>query len=266
MKKILSATLIAGLFSGAAFAQTTVSSANIVGYVTSDRPAGFRIQGTSWKSETLQNFFGLNYKASKIPTLAQRIHTYTPGAGYQSYFCWADSIAALNGGTEWRLMSAPNDSLADVLLENATAVFMQTPANGIGQTLISGEVNLELSVTNSVVPGYQLLAYPFSADVKISELNLLQVGTPASVFGGGSVVIPTTADVLYLYVAEVGYVGYFVYKDPATQNRSWRLFTSPTSELAEENIPVLSQGEGFFYLSRGSENKTWVEARPYTVQ
>jgi hypothetical protein len=86
MKKILSATLIAGLFSGAAFAQTTVSSANIVGYIKTETKNGLQLMASPFGAASI-NDLGLTNGVGGISLgSADNIHVYIPGEGYKNYF------------------------------------------------------------------------------------------------------------------------------------------------------------------------------------
>ncbi|MFH0908606.1 MAG: hypothetical protein V1929_07580 [bacterium] len=110
---------------------------------------------------------------------------------------------------------------------------------------IIGEVLTEPAITNAVVTGLQLLAYPYPTPYGISDLSLSNSATRGEA--------PDSADTLYLWDrARQSFETYYFYTDGS-------LIEYATGNPATN---MLAPGEAFWYRHRGS-GFGWVETKPY---
>jgi hypothetical protein len=98
-------------------------------------------------------------------------------------------------------------------------------------------VPLDDSVTNNLVPGLQLISYPYPVQVSISQMELN----------------PTVGDKIYKYVPGSGYGG-----NIATFQS---VFIGGTAWNVDLTFDV---GEGFWYESASAGTVQWVVNRPFT--
>ncbi len=252
MKKILSATLIAGLFSGAAFAQTTVSSANIVGYVKRDIPPGqYTLLGVNFGNETqtLIDVFGTNQLRSSADfATADRVMLFDKiSAVYKRYALKSPQnlYYPCNTVMEWYTGAATNPAIPA-----GTGMWI-IPASGASTTntiYMSGDVVTAPTSVVSIVEGYQLVSYPFSSDMTLGSISTSNLTKSADF---------ATADRIIVWENNT-YKRFGLKNDgkwyPCNTVMEW--YTAP----AETNR-VLSLGEGFWLISQGT--KSYVVPSPY---
>jgi hypothetical protein len=102
--------------------------------------------------------------------------------------------------------------------------------------IISGEVDLSDAVTNSIVPGLQLISYPYPVQRNLSQLNIT----------------PSLGDIVYKYV-NGSYSG-----NSATYENVFMVGDQWSQDLS------LGVGEGFWYQSVSATTNAWIETRPFT--
>lgn len=119
---------------------------------------------------------------------------------------------------------------------------------GADQSLIvSGEVLTQDAITNAVVPGLQLLAYPYPAAKSAAALTLAAHAVKGETL--------ESADVIYLW------------RDAIQQFQTLFFYTDGTLVDFATGDPatnVLKEGEAFWYKHLGS-GFSWVEAKPYAL-
>jgi len=172
MKKTL-IVAAAALISASAFAQTTVSSANIVGYVKVATTNGFQIVSTQFDStnNTPAGLFG-----DTLP-LGSAIYKYDPVSGYIGNISTYETLLFV--GDAWS---------ADLDLSDGS-FWVETAA--VNTNIFSGEVNMAASVTNNLVPGFTLTSYPYPVSVSIEDLDIT----------------PALGDAIYKFDPATGYIG-----------------------------------------------------------
>ena len=120
---------------------------------------------------------------------------------------------------------------------NATLVF-------VGDVVDMG------AITNVIIPGLQLMGYPFSSQWRISDLDLTN-GVAGNTLG--------EADNIIVYDSTLGYTTYWLYSNSTPSlHRRWRSVTG----WATNWFPP---SKGFWYKSRNAGNLTWTQARPYSL-
>lgn len=217
MKKIIATTALVA--AAAAVTAQTVTSANIVGYNKLDNSALELTSAQFYVGEanSIDDVFG-----DQLP-VGSKVYKYTPGSGYGGNISTFSSVFL--GGTAWSV---------DLELVPGEAFWVETPS--AAPSITAGEVPMESSVTNNIVPGLQLMSYPYPVEVSISDMNLT----------------PTVGDKIYKYDPVNGYGG------------NISTFSSVFLGGTAWNVDlVFGVGEGFWYESAAAGTVEWVEARPF---
>jgi len=218
MKKTL-IVAAAALISASAFAQTTVSSANIVGYVKVATTNGLQIVSAQFDStnNTPTGLFG-----DTLP-LGSTIYKYDPVTGY--------------GGniSEYQTIFLSGDAWSAELDLSDGAFWVETTT--VNTNIIAGDVNMANSVTNNIMPGLNLMEYPYPVSVSINDLDIT----------------PALGDTIYKYDPETGYGGQIAeYQTIFLAGDAW------------STVLTFEVGEGFWYENAAATTNVWVEARPFT--
>lgn len=154
MKKILTLAVATGLISAAALAQTTVSSANVVGYSKITIPSNdYVLVSTSFIStnNTIEGLF------SELPTGSEILFWNSESQGYVG-------ISKTRGG--W------GENGTNVV-ERGSGIFVKLPAGAESvEITIAGDVPNDSSVSMYTLEGYTLLSYPYSMDIPFGDTAL----------------------------------------------------------------------------------------------
>lgn len=211
MKKIIATA--AFVAAAAAVTAQTVTSANIVGYNKATTEAGFLIKANQFSTtnQTPEGVFG-----SSLP-VGSKIYTFD-GSAY--------SISTYTAG----FFGAPDYWNNALDLGQGVGFWVETA--GVEEPIVSGEVYMDDSVTNSIAVGFQLISYPYPVERTVKTLGFTpEIGDKVYKFSGGSYQIST-------YTA-----GFFGAPD------DWN------------NDFILEVGEGFWYEAVAATN--WVVNRPF---
>jgi hypothetical protein len=198
----------------------TVTSQNIVGY-SKEANDSLQINAAQFwvgAGNTTTEVYG-----DQLP-VGSKVYVYVPGSGYGGNIATYQSVFI--GGTAWNLEQD---------LSPGVGHWVETP--GAAPSITAGEVPLDDSVTNNLVPGLQLISYPYPVQVSISQMELN----------------PTVGDKIYKYVPGSGYGG-----NIATFQS---VFIGGTAWNVDLTFDV---GEGFWYESASAGTVQWVVNRPFT--
>ncbi len=213
MKKIImTAALVA---CAAVVVAQTVTSVNIVGYNKVELNAGLQINSVQFDIGTNVNPVTLYGDALPVGAVIYTYDGVYASATYSEFFgssFWSDSTLNLEEGSHW--LSMPE---------------------GVSTNIIAGEVLLAETVTNSIVPGLQLIAWPYPTAVRVVDL-----GYDA-----------TVGDVVWTYENGVGYAS-------STYSEFFGSFF-----WSDENLTV-PIGSGFWYNSLSVTTNEWIVVRPFT--
>ena len=254
-KSFTSGMFVAVVCSGVAlssFAQE-VYSPNVVGFqkvtVVSSNLGGLFLGSTPFNQEQpyIDRVVGTNGVAAAGSGSADNVIIYNKSNQlYTTY--WLYSNAAPSFNRRWR---SGTGFATNVYLTPGMGYWYLSRASSNTTLILAGEAVDQLVVTNTIVPGLQILSYPFSANVRISDLTLTN-GVAA--VGSGS------ADNIILYEpTNALFTTYWLYSNAAPSfNRRWRSGTGFATNV------FIKSGEGFWYQSRTSTNLLWIETRPYT--
>ena len=276
MKKSL-VIAAAAMIGASAFAQT-VTSANVVGYIKADAPAAgaynlialtqFTDGSASLDIQDLiGNIADLNSDVrGSSADAADKLYIYN-GSGYDQYAVFEDG----NDGPYWASVNEPGWDAGQVMFGNtrvnaatvsvarATACWLQTGTGGTPTSPISsGEVFDDSSYDVSLSSGYNLLSFPFSSSVNLTNLTV----TGAATDGQGSSY--ADADQIFVYNGS-GYDQYALYEE-GTEGPYWAsinedgwdpgqvMFGNTTVNEANATIEM---GTGFWYYSATAKTITF---------
>lgn len=251
MKKVVALSLLIGVTIGAAvaWAQTTVYSANVVGFVSVVVPkaggmvlAGYNFKPAGGDSATLKEIFGTNQLVkAAIPTLATRIFVWnTATASYTTYYQKASGEFYTSLGV----------LTTNSVIRAGEGFWIQSNSastNDLTLT-ISGEVLMSNQVSRATPAGMMMIGNPFSADLDLNSTNFNWIAD-----GAKEATLPTLADTVYIWT-DTGYKNFFL----KSSDHKWHETVSPYALATNAVIPV---GKGAWYKAKGSFTNTLV--RPY---
>ena len=261
-KRFTSGMLVALVCSGVALSSLAqeVYSPNVVGFqkvtAVSTNQGGLIMGSAPFNRDVpnIDNVVGTNGFAGTSETTADNLYMYNPtggvnGAGaYEVYYLRSSANPAIN--RHW-ITSA--GLATNVYILPGDGYFYRNRATSNTTIILAGEVVNDVTITNIIVPGLQMLSYPFNTAIRMTDMSLTNGKTAGS--GGESI-----ADNIVLY--EPTNRLYTVYWLNASANpandRKWR-----TSSGLATNV-FIQQGQSFWYRNRLGTNFRWVEARPYT--
>ena len=243
MRKTVALSLLAGVSLGAAavWAQTSVYSANVVGFVTVDIPRGGMVM--------LRNDF-VNQSGSSNVTPSTLFGTNLPVN--TAVYKWTTSgVPGYQISTYKRIVGPPptfkattNWTPDTITLERGGGFWLQIPTNAPNASYsisISGEVPTDSQATVPVAEGLNMLAYMFPTEILWTNTTLAakaKAGDAVYLWGGASYSVNTLQ-------AKTGPPPTFL------KTTNWSI---PTMK-----IPV---GRSVWYMS--ARTNTWTEARPYS--
>jgi hypothetical protein len=114
--------------------------------------------------------------------------------------------------------------------------------------VLAGDVVDRPVITNVIVPNLQLISYPFSKPIRMTDMTLTN---------GMIGITSADADNIIIYKNQA-YATYWL-SSQAPNERRW---VGAGNNLAT-NV-FIQPGEGFWYRSRSASTNLWVEVRPYT--
>ena len=254
MKKISIVLTILLALSVTAHAQT-VGSANIMGY----SKVGLR-PGGKWEmvtcnfvaeSNTLQDIFGTDQLAqSGSISECDKIVIYDATAlEYETYAQWTDgNFYNADSQLEFNNSSVVNPQIP---LGSAAWIITSSTSTDTNTVLISGDVVSASIQSIETTNGFQMLSYPFSADIAINDTDFATDGAAQS----GSF---SSCDKISVWEGS-GYQTYGLYIDgkwyKANDAIEWN-----TAPLATNTIRI---SQGFWYNGQGAF--AWTESNPYST-
>ncbi|AKJ64421.1 hypothetical protein [Kiritimatiella glycovorans] len=255
-KRMLSATSLALiLVAGISSAQDVVVSENIVGFVRENTEPGVQIVGVPFVNgtNTLAEIVGTNGVAGNDISNADVVYAYTPEATSYKEFWLADDSYGAEFQRKW--IDHDQSIVATNEFTSEAALWYKSRAATSNELVFVGEVVADGAVTNTIVPGVQLVSYPFSCDQSLNEMSL------TNGLAGEDI---STADTIYLYVpGEGGYKSFWLADDSYGAEFQLKWIDRDKAEVATN---VVGMGQGFWYRSRGASAFDWVEERPYDLQ
>ncbi len=250
-------------------AQTsTVYSVNVVGFQKVvvppyDESGGMQLLGVPFDAQpgTLDDIIGTHGHAGDNSAVADNVILYNPDAPdaekYQIFYL--RNNPQMNDTPMWRTVTPPQTWATNVFLQpNDGFWYVNRSAVSLTNVFI-GDVVADEEIAINIVPGLQLISYPFSAPVQLHELGLTN---------GLSSDSSATADIITFYDATkplgLQYTQYYLRPDPQNQNiPKWRYAGVPQHWAT--NV-VIQPHQGFWYQSRAESSFMWTVSRPYSLK
>jgi len=253
MKRVWMAVSVLGLVATMGLAASNeVTSVNIVGYNTAVKPVGgqFNLIGVQFDAfdPTLLGVLGTNQLAAgALPQLADRVYVYytsLPGSGAPGY----KQYAMRTGANGFRDTLNWNGTNVNPEVPAGTAMWVQSKPGAVSNMLtIAGEAVDVGTQAVDIVKGFQLLAYPFSCERDLNDMNLKNQGTKGA--------LPQLADRVFVWNGS-GYGQYALHT--TGQFRSTSAWGTPAGPIT---VPL---GTGFWYDAKNAfAAPGWTEANPY---
>ena len=247
---IVATTLLLASWASAQTAE--VFSLNVVGFqkVTvspSNTGAGLFLESTPFEQDlsNIDGVVGTNGTAGITAAQGDNVilfDKYTQG--YITYWLFSHVNPALN--RHWRSGSG---LATNVYLYPGMGYWHKNQSGSNLNIVLVGDVVADGTVTNAIVPGLQLISYPFSTSIRMTDMTLTN-GTPGTT--------AAQADNIMLYENQ-SFVTYWLFSHAnPTLHRKWRSGSGLATNV------FIQPGRGFWYRSRSAETNFWIEARPYT--
>jgi hypothetical protein len=251
-KLILGALVAMVLVPGLALGQTAYS-VNVVGFQKVElQDQDFAMGGMPFipGDPDIQEVIGPQLTAKAGAAAADNIWLWDlSGQTYQQLFL---KKSAGGIGTDlW--VTAVGEAIATNEIYDGSAFFLDENRSLTQTVVVVGDVVEDGVITNVIVPGFNMVAYPFSADAAINDLTFDNGRAKAGA---------AAADNIWLWdVPAQTYLQFFLKKNAGgTGTDQW---VNAVGETFATN--VITTGNGFFYESKNTQNVEWVQARPYTL-
>ena len=233
------------------FQQVTVVSSNLDGLLLGSTP--FYQDAAHQVEASLDHVLGTRGGAGETADMADNIFLYDPTnvlshfTTYWLYFYPGDDEF------NWKWISTGGLATNVFVQPGQGFWYLNRSASNLNITL-AGNVVDDPVVTNDIVPGIQLLSYPFSKPILMTDMTLTNgvAGETADV--ADNILLYDSTNVLSHFTT------YWLYFYPGDDEFNWKWIS--TGGLAT-NV-FIQPGQGFWYISRSSTTSQWIEARPYT--
>lgn len=232
-----------------AFAQQGTTM-GVVGVTRVSRPAtGLSLIGNNFgdASSTLNEIAPIDqFGGSFLIGNADKIYMWNSAVtNYEVYALYESGETK-----EWRSGSDFYGSGVNPVVPVGSAFWLESAGAGSGTNLyISGNVVAGEVVTNQVVSGLQLLAYPFSCDIDLNDSSLKNGATGSFLIGN--------ADKIYAWdISVTNYAVYALYQSGET--KEWRDSDSFYSSAGAISVDL---GHGFWYEAQNGFS--WIETNAY---
>lgn len=226
-----------------AFAQDTIYSLNVLGFQKHEIPNGsFAMVANPFDREgnELNTVLDGQMTGSGFVGIADKVFIWDPvTSSYITVF--------KNGDGDW-VYATNRTQLADIPLNPGLGFWLEnSQAEGSTQTLVT--VGNVISATNqsiSVLPGFQILSYSYSAEVGLNQCGLTN-GFGAPFFG--------TADKIYAFDTQSQTYDTYFLKD----DKKWY----SAQDMLNPAVVNLHPGQAFWYEHKGTGYE-WIETKPYS--
>lgn len=246
MKKVWLVALIGLVGTSLAIGQTSVNSANAVGYVKVDIPpsgsfalVAFNFEGMAGGSVTFSELFGTSsLRQSSRSTGADRVVLFGDDQIYHTYYQSTDGLFYEVGfpGVAVNPLLAPGQGFWLIAKNGETASYT---------IFLKGQVVSSNQVTRIIKPGYNLLGYAFAADFDMATVDW------SAVTGATGSNRSSAADKVSVWNPVAGYATYYLDGD-----FDWHL--AGGDKVTELVVPV---GSSVWYQAK--KEITLDLARPY---
>ncbi len=263
MKKLITAAMALALVAGMASAQ--VDSENVVGYSTLTIHPGYNMIAVNWDvvgapatGIGVQDLFDTSALTGGLGASVGdniSIHNAETG-GFATLYLYDGGDSGYNDNDGlWIEGVDPSTRV----LNNGAAFWFYSRASVATNVTVAGQVPVDASLTRTVLPGYNMFASGFTADMVLNGTYDWAAagatgGLGASVGDNISIHDGETGGFTTLYLYDGGESGY------NDNDGLWIEGTEPTAR-------TIAVGQGFWYFSRGTNPAgwSWAEVKPYTL-
>ena len=242
MKKSIAVALTSLLAASLSYAASNeVFSVNVVGFQRVELPPDLQIIAVPFEvDECLNDILGQTGNSGATPDTSDNVYLYD--GEYTRYFLFDGSIEGIPAG--W--VDAGYNAATNVFLTPQDGIFYKNYASATTNVFV-GDVVMEEAITNAISEGLNLLAFPFSSSVLLTDLNFEN---------GTSNMTPDGSDNIFLY-NNGEYVRFFSYDGSIDGIPAGWVDTgyNPATNI------LIASGQGFWYKAVSSFE--WVEQRPY---
>lgn len=250
MKKFISVFAVIALLAVAAQA-VEVKSANVAGVYTKTLPAdnglialAVQIDPFNPGDATLEGVLGTDQLREDLGKSGEGDKVFIwNGTQYDIYF-----LKDSGGGVEWHDFNL--DTPSNPPIESGQAMWIKSPAGSVGdnEITLTGQAVETSSDTLPIVAGLQLVSYPFSAEVAVSNTTFIASGSAPDKGKSGE------GDKIFIWDPVGKDYTILLHADG---NGFWAADSSPnTPSDAKINL-----GEGFWFRAISGFN--WQENNPY---
>lgn len=256
MKKLLNLLACAILISAVAstHAQESVYSVNIVGFqrldIVSPESGGLDLIANPFDKEEsyIDLVVGTNGTAGTTAATADNVTLFdTTTQTMRTFWLFEHSNPEFN--RRWRDTSG---FATNVYLTPGMGYWYRNRGETSRDITLVGDVVMDDEISMVIVPGLQILAYPYSTSVILDDLSLTN---------GVAGVTAATSDNLTVYNAETqSFQTYWLFEHANPDfDRRWRDVSGFATNV------VINPGQGFWYRSRSESSFEWSETRPYDL-
>lgn len=243
----------------------SVYSINVVGFqkVTvppSDMGTGLQLLGVPFDANpgTMDEVVGTHGTYGSTVGTGDNIIMYDSAGSNAQYKTYYLRFNQLEGKPMWRYAGETQAWATNVYLYPNQGFWYHNRATTAFTNVMTGDVVYDDVVSTTIAPGLQLLSYPYSSEILLSDLGLTN-GTYGSTIG--------TADTIIMYDPEAPagrqYLTYYYRFNQLEGKPMWR-YAGDVQSWATNT--VIRPYQGFWYKNISTSNFEWVEERPYTIE
>ncbi len=242
--RILMGLIGVAFIASSTLAQQAVYSVNVVGFQKVPVEQGLDIQSNPFEGMLIRDVAGNDGVYGNALDVADNVLLYDPlTQNYQVYYLRSHSSI---GYPEWR--QDPNWA-TNVYIQPGQGFFYRSRASGTRTNIVAGDVVMAAAITNTIRPGLQLLAYPFSTRTLLSDMNLKN-----GVYGNA---LDVADNVMVYDVGTQNYQVYYLRSHSSIGHPEWRQDPNWATNV------YIEAGQGFWFRSRSVSAYEWVENTPY---
>ncbi len=252
--------LLCGLSTLPCRAQTgPVYSLNTIGYQKITAPStNYRLSAVPFATPpaTVDRVIGGQLTAGAGPETADNLLLFDTAAQRYRLLYLVNGTGDTNLDNHWIDTSVEPNGVATCTVPPNLGFWIRNRQVVDQTVIVVGDIVNDPTVTTPIVPGYQLLSYPYSTSIKINDTTLTNGAHAGLGMGSADNIItwdPGTRSYRYYYL--LGDVG------DTNLNYKWIDTGMHPNDVATS---ALKRGQAFWYNHRGS-GFNWVESRPYSL-
>ncbi len=234
---------------GSVLAQTgEVYSLNVVGFQkVAARTSGLSMVAAPFyrQTNTIDAVVGAQLQAGKSESVADRILIWNPtNQAYTRYWLKASD-------SNWYTAGLVPVRATNAWITSDMGFWVESRATNVNEVMVlSGDVVDDMAVTSRLIPGLNLITFPYNASVDVNACNLTNGAAGKSESVSDRIIIWDATNQVYLR--------YWL----KNTDRKW--YTGGLVPVKSTGVTV-GAGSGFWYQNFTNTIYYWVEARPYSL-